>query len=194
MVGSGWDYEIVDVFRKTCEWKWIQVFYVKMLSHFYHAFLSYDRKIWRLNKIIKMFHLSLNVSWVFLPLCCWFHPVIRRHDRQFRRTRLSVDHCRCGYSHSGSDRLHLIKLEEITSDLCFHLIGNSFVLIYFMSALTQMFTLGDPSYLPPRCSPAGSPWTQHPAFSISPGLLGDTSSSHHNHKLAAAHFSLWGIK
>lgn len=82
-----------------------------------------------------MFHLSLNVSLVFLPLCCWFHPVIRRHDRQFRRTRLSVDHCRCGYSHSGSDRLHLIKLEEITSDLCFHLIGNSFVLIYFRCLL-----------------------------------------------------------
>lgn len=70
---------------------------------------------------------------------------------------LSVDHCHCGYNHSGSDRLHLIKLEEITYDLCFHLIGSSFVLIYFMSALTQMFTLGDPSYLPPRCSPAGSP-------------------------------------
>lgn len=54
-----WDYEIV-VFRKTCEWKWIQVFHVKMLSHFYHAFLSHGRKFWRLkNKIIKMFRLSL---------------------------------------------------------------------------------------------------------------------------------------
>lgn len=60
-----------------------------------------------------------------------------------------MDHCRHGHSHSGGDRLHLIKLEEITSDLCFRLIGSSFVLIYFMSALTQMFTLGDPSYLPP---------------------------------------------
>lgn len=53
MVGSGWGYEIVDVFRKTCEWKWIQVFHVKKLSHCYHAFLSHGRRFWRLkNKII----------------------------------------------------------------------------------------------------------------------------------------------
>ena len=134
------------------------------------------------------------MSWVSLPLCCQFHPVIRRHNRQFRRTHLSVDHRRYGYSHSGGDRLHLIKLEEITCDLRFHLIGNSFVLIYFMSALTQMFTLGDPSYLPPPCPPAGSPWTQHRTFSVSPGLLSGTSSAHRNHKVAAAHFSLRRIK
>lgn len=57
-----------------------------------------------------------------------------------------------------------------------------------------MFTLGDPSYLPPQCLPAGSPWTQHRAFSISPGLLSGTSSAHRNHKVAAAHFSLRRIK